>query len=233
MTNQSIIAVPPDLSDQTVLRRFLSLLVERVDVAIGNRDSDTFLDAQSELLASIASAKEAIETATTELDEATQQLDELRTTTIEELSTAIIDNTNSIANLTSLSSLAAFTACTIEFTVDVSDEPDILRSFNIAAGVRISAGVYEFDLTTTSYKGADLLTASYGTFSHVVAPTLTTELYSIAGEVVSTSKFRIKVYGMTKALLSDSVVATPYDLEIGDTVVAVYTYKLPGAIVPL
>lgn len=230
MTNQSIIAVPPDLSDQTVLRRFLSLLVERVDVAVGNRDSDAFLAAQSALLASIANAKTAVETATAELEEATQRLDELSTTAIEELSSAINSNTLDIG---SLEGMSALTACTIEFTVVALGAPDVLRSFNVASGSRIGVGVYEFDLTTTSYKGADLLTSAYGTFSHVIAPTLTTTLYSIAGEVVSASKFRIKVYEMTKAPSSDSIVATPYDLDIGDTVSAVYIYKLPGAIVPL
>ena len=37
MNNQSIVALPPDLEDPMVLKRFLAKLVEQIDVVLGNK----------------------------------------------------------------------------------------------------------------------------------------------------------------------------------------------------
>ena len=37
MSNQSLVSVPPNVEDPTVLRRFLSRLVEQLDIVLGNR----------------------------------------------------------------------------------------------------------------------------------------------------------------------------------------------------
>ena len=37
MANQSLVSIPPDLEDPTVLRRFLARLVEQLDIVVGNK----------------------------------------------------------------------------------------------------------------------------------------------------------------------------------------------------
>ena len=230
MTNQSIIAVPPDLSDQTVLRRFLSLLVERVDVAVGNRNSSNFLAAQAELLSSIANAKASVEAATLELEEAIQRLDELGAATIEDINAAIDSNAIGVA---ALNNMTALTACAIRFSVDGLGEPNIINDFNIASGVRLSTGLYEFTLTTAAYKGVSMLAGSFVTTSHSVQSSVTTDLYAVAVTQTSVNKFTVGVYAMTKSPSSNAIVASAIDMIAGDEVNVVHTYKLPGSLVPL
>ena len=37
MANESFISIPSDLSDETVLRRVISVIVEKLDIAVGNK----------------------------------------------------------------------------------------------------------------------------------------------------------------------------------------------------
>ncbi len=69
MANESFLSVPPNVEDPTVLRRFLSRLVEQVDISYGNRSGkDTsFVEQQQlneqseELLEQLAEAKVELE----------------------------------------------------------------------------------------------------------------------------------------------------------------------------
>lgn len=68
MANQSLISVPPDVTEPVVLRRFLASLVEQIDIVLGNRSGAT---------SAYVSQKELLDRAaelTTNLEEASVNL---------------------------------------------------------------------------------------------------------------------------------------------------------------
>lgn len=76
MANQSIIAVPPNLEEPVVLRRFLARLVEQLDVVTGNRagpqqqyiDQEQLLDTSKDLTIALEQAKENLEYALSQVE---------------------------------------------------------------------------------------------------------------------------------------------------------------------
>jgi len=70
MNNQSIISVPPNVEDPVVLRRFLSRLVEELDVVFGKRGGeDEQYVKKAEIEALIAELEDLINTAKEELED--------------------------------------------------------------------------------------------------------------------------------------------------------------------
>ena len=75
MANQSLVAIPPDLSNQIVLRRVISSIVEQLDIIVGNKaviDGSAYVE-QKELI-------ERAEQLQTEIKKATDSLDEIELT---------------------------------------------------------------------------------------------------------------------------------------------------------
>ena len=78
MPNQSLVSIPPDLEDPTVLRRFLARLVEQLDIVLGNKagPQQKYVDNQ-QLLETSSNLTEALSAAILELENAIESTDEL------------------------------------------------------------------------------------------------------------------------------------------------------------
>ena len=78
MANQSIISVPPNVEEPVVLQRFLSRLVEQLDVVLGNRagPSNQYID-QEQLLTTASELTLLLEEARGTLEDAINQADDL------------------------------------------------------------------------------------------------------------------------------------------------------------
>ena len=90
MANQSIISVPPNVEDPTVLRRFLSRLVEQLDVVVGNRagPNDQYVS-QEELLTQAEELTREIENARDILADLVDQIGDLNSEAVIELTQRI------------------------------------------------------------------------------------------------------------------------------------------------
>lgn len=75
MPNQSIIAVPPNVDEPVILRRFLSLLVEQLDIVEGKRTGAENAYVEQDQLSGVTDeATAAVAVAVAELAEATRRL---------------------------------------------------------------------------------------------------------------------------------------------------------------
>ena len=90
MANQSLISVPPNVEEPVVLQRFLSRLVEQLDVVLGNRagPSDQYVS-QEELLAQAEELNKLLQDAQLSLEQALERLELIDEVTFEELSKRI------------------------------------------------------------------------------------------------------------------------------------------------
>tara|TARA_R110000851_G_scaffold158030_2_gene300918 strand:+ start:4995 stop:5441 length:447 start_codon:yes stop_codon:yes gene_type:complete len=90
MANQSLVSVPPNVEDAVVLQRFLSHLVEQLDVVLGNRSgpNDQYAS-QQDLINSAEVLAELLRTAQDSLEQALLRLDDVDTLIIEELTNRI------------------------------------------------------------------------------------------------------------------------------------------------
>jgi len=81
MVNQSLVSVPPNVEEPVVLRRFLSRLVEQLDVVLGNRagpsnqyiDQEQLLAASSELTELLDEARSTLETALNQVEDVSEE----------------------------------------------------------------------------------------------------------------------------------------------------------------
>jgi len=91
MANQSLVAVPPNVEEPVVLQRFLSRLVEQLDVVLGNRSgpNDQYVS-QQELINSAEALAELLRTAQDSLEQALLRLDNVDELIVEELTKRII-----------------------------------------------------------------------------------------------------------------------------------------------
>jgi hypothetical protein len=90
MANQSVVAVPPNVDDPTVLRRFLSRLVEQLDIVLGNRagPNDQYVS-QEQLLEQAINLAKALSDAELALEQALERLELVDELIVEELSKRI------------------------------------------------------------------------------------------------------------------------------------------------
>jgi hypothetical protein len=92
MANQTLISVPPNVEEPVVLRRFLSRLLEQLDVVLGNRGAETNEQyvSQQDLLASAATLTESLEVASTTLANLIDTLGDLSETEVLDLIERIV-----------------------------------------------------------------------------------------------------------------------------------------------
>ena len=78
MANQSLVSIPPDLEDPTVLRRFLARLVEQLDIVVGNKagPQQQYVD-NEQLIKTSNSLTKALSAAISELENAISSTDKL------------------------------------------------------------------------------------------------------------------------------------------------------------
>lgn len=91
MANQSLVSVPPNVGEPVVLQRFLSRLVEQLDVVLGNRSgpNDQYVS-QQELINSAEELAQLLQTAQDSLEQALLRLDDVDELIVEELTKRII-----------------------------------------------------------------------------------------------------------------------------------------------
>ena len=91
MANQSLVSVPPNVEEPVVLQRFLSRLVEQLDVVLGNRSgpNDQYVS-QQELVNSAEELARLLQTAQDSLEQALLRLDDVDELIVEELTKRIL-----------------------------------------------------------------------------------------------------------------------------------------------
>lgn len=243
MSNQSIISVPPNVEEPVVLQRFLSRLVEQLDIVLGNRagPNDQYVS-QEQLLAQAEELTALLEVAQRSLEQALDRLEDVDELIVEELTKRISaveqKNVEQDARLDGidnvLDNIVPYKAVMLSFTVDGLGEPDININFNINAGTasRISTGLYEFSVNQLTVDGNDILSNSITTLAWVIAPDVLFELFQVAFIGTGTpGTFRIQVSALVVGV-GNKLEVQPYDLQIGDTVDASALYNVPGSVLP-
>lgn len=225
MANQTIVAVPPNIENPTVLRRYLSLIVERLDVVIGARANAEYVS-QQELIAQANEVVAQLESAQSALQTAQDRLDNLITTEVEDLLANIdsieLKNSEQDTRLDNLNELVAVKGALLSFTVDGLGEPDIVQNFNISGvNSRISTGLYEFNLSQVTFESSDVLSNSVVSFSWNIAAAGTYEIKYIS--TATAGRFRIQVTQIGVGL---------YDLAVGDTIDCTIIMNVPGTSLP-
>ncbi len=125
MANQSLVSLPTDLSDEVVLRRVLSLIIEQLDIALGNKEGAT----------NVFSRQEAI------IEELTKANDELLAVV-----TKLAEDTSN--NIKELQYNSYFSSFSVDFSY--TDNVVINKSRNVSGGTRVSTGVYTFKVVPNS-----------------------------------------------------------------------------------
>jgi hypothetical protein len=237
MTNQSIIAVPANVEDPRVLQRFLSLLVEKIDVVVGNRSGVTEgYASQQQLIDAAAVLLGQLEAAQTDVGQALSRLSALDRLVVEDLAEQLnaIDEKNAEQDdkLTTLGAVTAIKGALLSFEGNGVNNPSIQTSFNVdATASRISVGLYEFSLVQVTFEGIDVLTNSTRTLTWAIQPTVTSAAFNVVYTTAAPGKLRIQVSTVTLGAGSQ-LVLTPYDLKSGDRVDASMLFTVPGATLP-
>lgn len=242
MTNQSLVAVPPNVENPLVLRRYLSRLVEQLDIVVGNRSAPASqYVSQQELLVSAAQltkqlneAKAILEASVKELNQTGIQFAEnvrLIDLTLVELEARV---TALEASVQVLEDVAAIKAVMLTFTVDGPGEPDISVNFNIDASsaTRISTGLYEFELDKTTFNGTNILDNIVTTLAWAITPDATSELFQVEFvPTVTPGIFRLQVNEFIVGVGNKLSIQT-VDLAVGDLVSVAGLLNIPGTSLP-
>lgn len=97
MANETIAQVPTDVTDPVVLKRFLSRLVERLDITLGFRGDDAY--ANSSTVTDLAkSTKNSVESLTNTTEATTKSVSEL-TTSLGTLTETVTTHTDQLGQM--------------------------------------------------------------------------------------------------------------------------------------
>ncbi len=128
MANESLISVPPNVDDPIVLRRFLSRLVEQLDVVIGNRASQGYATEQ-ELAAQAEDLAKRLSDAEKALAEAEQNLQDTLENTSLDFDNEIEANKEAIDELKDVTPVKG---CMVQFLWN-SPNLEIQQQYNVNA----------------------------------------------------------------------------------------------------
>ena len=238
MANQSLVSVPPNVEEPVVLQRFLSRLVEQLDVVLGNRagPNDQYVS-QQELLTSAEDLTQLLQTAQESLEQALLRLDDVDELIVEELTKRIVaveeKNVEQDARLTVLEAVTPIKGAMLSFTVDGLGEPDITINFNIKTNSsRISTGLYEFEVEQLTFESINILDNAISSIAWLIAPSATSESFNVEFvDVATPGKFRVQV-NIIEQGAGNKLVISPYDLLVNDTVDISALVNIPGTILP-
>lgn len=237
MANQSLVSVPPNVQEPVVLQRFLSRLVEQLDVVLGNRagPNDQYVS-QQDLLKSAEELSELLQVAQDSLEQALLRLDDVDELIVEELTKRIIaveeKNVEQDNRLDTIESITPIKGAMLKFTVDVLGEPNILINFNIKTNaVHIGLGIYEFELNQQTVNGVDIITNVVTSVSHFIQPTAVSELFSVEFVEAPPSKFRLQVTIVEQGV-GNKLIVTPYDIQVNDKIHVMGLVNIPGTVLP-
>lgn len=234
MANQSFLSVPPNVEDPVVLRRFLSRMLEQLDIATGNRGGDSLYSEQQALIESAESLSNQLAQAQSRLDQAIQSLSQVLNEDYED----VIGQLNGLNNTlqqaqTDISALEEYTAIkgfVVRFSVDALNALvyDTDYNINTSTSSRTAAGVYQFNLSQNTYFGQDVLPNC----SFTVATKIAANAYVVEPEFTATTgQFELKVYELTISG-TNVIERQPYDLQVGDVIHVTGLFNLPGSNLP-
>jgi len=236
MSNESLIAIPPDVTDPILLRRTLSHIVEQLDVVLGNRASgaNTYVD-QAQLVTSAEEIASLLQSATDALQSALDDLEEVSEGGLAELEdrVEVLENTAGLlqGQIDNIKNAMVIKGAMLSFTVDGLGDPVINLNYNIDTVVHTSTGVYTVNIDELDFEGYDVLENSVATIAWVIAPDTLSEVFTVTvtltatpGEFVLTIKEQIVGAGSKLEWVL-------YDLAVDDIVEASLLMTLPGATV--
>lgn len=236
MANESLISVPPNVEDPRVLQRFLTRLVEQLDIILGRRVgvSTEYVD-QAQLQKRVNELLQFIDDATVLIEQNIEELDNLLSDAAQKLKQDLQQLESGLAALTllvdSLESYAHVKGAILEFTVDGSNNIVFGETYNVASGVRVGVGLYEFVLSQSTFFGADVVTKSIPTIAEVIAPNINSQAYRVTFIRVSASTFRLQVQELVYTTLT-LIQANAYDIVPGDKIFMSLLFNRPSAGLP-
>lgn len=234
MANESLISVPPNVEDPRVLQRFLTRLVEQLDIILGRRVgvSTEYVD-QAQLQKRVDELIQFIDDAQILVEQNIEELDNLLSDAAQKVKQDLQQVESTVAYLTTqVNALEAYThvkGAILEFTVDGSNNIVFGETYNIASGVRVGVGLYEFVLSQSTFFGADVVTKSIPTLSEVIAPNVNSQAYRVTFTRVNASTFRLQVQELVYTTL---VQANAYDIVPGDKIFMSLLFNKPSAGLP-
>lgn len=184
MSKQSLSAVPPNVANPEVLKRFLSRLIEELDVVLGFRGTgkDKYVSQQE-----LTSAAETLSSLEQRLAEATARLKQVRKDT-EALAIeagSLIARTDLLASsVQSVDTFAKTQTWLKMFEVDfIGRSSDGLattfRTFNVVSVTRTAAGKYSVTFTANTFLTTSIIGNTKVVIEFLIDPTTLSSLYSI------------------------------------------------------
>lgn len=184
MSKQSLSAVPPDVAKPEVLKRFLSRLVEELDIVLGFRGTgkDKYVSQQE-----LNSAAETLSSLSAGLSDATRHFQQLRkdlSTLILEAST-LLDKIAAVENYAQSVGLFAETQTWLKmFELDfkgtaVNGVIAPTRQFNVATLTRVGAGRYDVAFISNSFLGTTITDNTKVVVEFRIEPAATTSVFSV------------------------------------------------------
>ena len=237
MANQSNLSVPPNIEDPLVLRRFLSVLSEQVDIIQGKRTGEVnrYVEVR-ELLESAEALTQQVEEARKLLADASRQLQDLLDDVAEDLNERLdaVEAKNNEQD-SALNNYVAIKACQLNFTVDGSNNIVYNVEFNIntSSSSRVGVGLYEFVLTQTTFDGDDLLSNLTVSMQEEIADSLNSAAYHLSfdNSGLPAGTFRIQVQIIEQGT-GNRLEYNAYDLQPGDSVSLTALFNIPGSVLP-
>ena len=235
MANQSVIAVPQTVEDPRILKRFLSRLVEEVDILLGYRaDTTGALISQADLIRQATELEDALKLAKDALTQATEKLDESLAADVDKLLGRVSTLENSVAAIqVVVANFSLLKGLKLKFTVDVSNNilHTINYNINTVSSSRISTGVYRFTLLQDTFYGYGVIANSTAALTFVIADSATSEGYKVDFAEVTASTFEIRVQSITQGT-GNKLQLDPYDLQPGDTITTTAMFGFPTSELP-
>jgi len=212
MSKQSLSAVPPDVAKPEVLKRFLSRLIEELDIALGFRGTgkDKYVSQQE-----LNSAAEALSSLVTGLSEVSRRFQQLRKD-LEQLSADSDAFLARLAQVEAAAEAAYVFASTqtwlkmyfIDFIGRNTDGAvTISSSYNVASANRVGAGRYDITFTANSFLSTAIQN-SKTIVELLVAPTATSSVFTVE---TKWNALTLELYVWQHTISGANLVRTAYD----------------------
>lgn len=210
MANESLISVPPNVDDPVVLRRFLSRLVEQLDVVVGNRATSGYATEQ-ELAARATDLADKLAAAEADLQEATQQLQDTIENTSLDFDDEIAINQKAIEELRDVTPVKG---CMVQFlwnspNLEVQEQYNV----NVLETDRVSVGRFKVTVARPTIYGKYMPGQAYMS-AQVLTPGTTP--YIVKAEDQGSGRVDVFVYKVEQSGTTDTtlVLTDPAPTEI-------------------
>lgn len=234
MSKQSLSAVPPDVARPEVLKRFLSRLIEELDIVLGFRGTgkDKYVSQQE-----LNSAAETLSSLSTGLSEVSRRFQQLRKD-LEQLSA---DSDIFLARLAQVEAdanaayvFASTQAWLKMYFIDfigrsTNGAVTVSSSYNVASANRVGAGRYDITFTANSFLST-AIQDSKTIVELLVAPTATSSLFTVETKWNAST---LELYVWQHTISGTDLVRAAYDpITLGDRISLVGLMPRPSTGVP-